>query len=822
MDLIQKKLMIKPMLKVSALTIAIFMANQSAFALQAMDEDTMRRVDGRDGVIIDTQYGSLNFDRLFWEDKAGTSTNAEVALRGYADGVSVTGANLGTTYSINAGSSGTKTGLDFNLTSRYGTIKADSFKICDNTGSCTGVETMGGLTLQSQDNLNIRLTTTDGLFNRDEAAHLELGIKNLNIYLTQKSSSLVNNQLIAKDFNFNFSGDGYVWVSDNGGFSMETRDVGNNVYLNRVNDLANSGKTKPGLNIDLLYRGGIPNSETDANKFPSVIAYTGTYPAKGVIRVGASGRATNASLVFRGVNAVGLASTPLTSPANIAGMAFAANNTEGSGTNATVIGSTGIAMRMKADLIGTGADQIKLELGHAGDNAYGVEFSKLSPLLIRKDASGTNPELTNLTGVALNTANAQFDTGDIYINLANTKRLLLPVNTTLNNARFGAGTGTLTTNADYQYQVHNAATNPNMLVTAIRGFNFDAVSRAGRFIVSNDVPITSLDHPDNAAYANQDNNTWGLGLPIYNMNGNIAVFGTKVSGAERLGLSLGLSTQGGNAAGDKTTSILLIDGASNPFDSNNPTNYYFGIRNIDMLLTADGTLGAEAGDRINIDLNNVQFVAAADMAAGYLPGSRYASACTASATVSCYAATDSFSTITLKDVIDGGNTAALKAKYQRARKDVLYGLKLKLQANPYTTVTGAITKPGFTIALVPGGNATLAQNRLSFEGGIMLKNSAIQISDPVDGSILGLDNINGQANFTNQIQVNRNNIVLNTRLDINKEGTDGATAANALRIKDVNLYPADKTTGVIGRPQRLGEIALTGGTLTSRLSITPR
>ena len=104
----------------------------------------------------------------------------------------------------------------------------------------------------------------------------------------------------------------------------------------------------------------------------------------------------------------------------------------------------------------------------------------------------------------------------------------------------------------------------------------------------------------------------------------------------------------------------------------------------------------------------------------------------------------------------------------------------------------------------------------------MLKNSAIQISDPVDGSIVGLDNINGQANFTNQIQVNRNNIMLNTRLDINKEASDGATAANALRIKDVNLYPADKTTGVIGRAQRLGEIALTGGTLTSRLTITPR
>ena len=40
-----------------------------------------------------------------------------------------------------------------------------------------------------------------------------------------------------------------------------------------------------------------------------------------------------------------------------------------------------------------------------------------------------------------------------------------------------------------------------------------------------------------------------------------------------------------------------------------------------------------------------------------------------------------------------------------------------------------------------------------------------------------------------------------------------------MRIKNINLYPA--TGGVVGSAQRLGEMAITGGTLTSKFNIVP-
>jgi hypothetical protein len=71
-------------------------------------------------------------------------------LRAYADGIAITGSNLGTTYKVNAGSdTGTgKAGVDLSIVSRYGTITANAFKICDGAGNNCG-QSPGGLTVQS-------------------------------------------------------------------------------------------------------------------------------------------------------------------------------------------------------------------------------------------------------------------------------------------------------------------------------------------------------------------------------------------------------------------------------------------------------------------------------------------------------------------------------------------------------------------------------------------------------------------------------------------------------------------------------------------------
>ncbi|WP_228731673.1 hypothetical protein, partial [Acinetobacter sp. Colony158] len=72
----------------------------------------------------------------------------------------------------------------------------------------------------------------------------------------------------------------------------------------------------------------------------------------------------------------------------------------------------------------------------------------------------------------------------------------------------------------------------------------------------------------------------------------------------------------------KSTSILLIDGGQNANDNNNPTDYYVGLRNIDMLLNGTGSMGFENG-RINVSMPKLLMAMSAQLAAGYLPGAKY-------------------------------------------------------------------------------------------------------------------------------------------------------------------------------------------------------
>ncbi|MDR9778075.1 hypothetical protein RJJ65_36685, partial [Rhizobium hidalgonense] len=175
------------------------------------------------------------------------------------------------------------------------------------------------------------------------------------------------------------------------------------------------------------------------------------------------------------------------------------------GNNATVIGSTGIAARMYAeftksgDAMLTGGGQAStLEIGGAGNNTYGFEFGELSPLVVGSPNR------------------AYFDSGNVYLNLTDTKQLLMPQNAALNAAKFGAN-GTVTSAADYTQTINNSTTNinPYALVLAIRGMDFQAISKRGRFT------STPGNAPANT-FTGGESNTWGLGLPFYNVNANLA------------------------------------------------------------------------------------------------------------------------------------------------------------------------------------------------------------------------------------------------------------------------------------------------------------
>lgn len=749
-----------------------------AYALQEMTDTELSTIEAQDGLYVNAEYDSATIGRVYWQDKAGQSDNTETTLGMYFDGVSLTktGAthstsashtgNLHTTINLDIGSSGASTGVALQSSAYFGTLKADSLKICDSTGATCG-DSYGSFAVQSQEDIVFNLTTQNGLFNKNALMNVDLGLKNLNFYLTQQAAGAINNQFIVRNFNFNFTGKGYIYVGDStetnpsyqNALVLETRDAANYIDLNKVEDVDYAGKFNAGLNIDMVYKGN--TGTTLSTKDPM-------NPVKGVLRLGASGRATNASLVVKGVDA----STILGAAYDVGGV------TAGTGVGGSLAGSQGLYMRVRADFTkhddSLGGEESTLELAHGGTNAYGVEFSNLTPLLIRTSTDLADP------AKPLNTARAYFDTGDVYFNLINSKKVQLPVNDTLNNSRLtiGSTTGNITTNADYLHLVHDGTTsNPNALAVAVRGFNFNAIARTTKFISSSDV--TGVDIPTNPAQ------NWGLGLPFYNLNANMITYGTTVSGSERLGFALGLSTEGRNTTGDKTTSIILIDGADNPLDSNNATNYYIGLRNIDMLITAYGTLGLE-NNKINLNMPKLTIAAAMELAGGYLPGSRYRSiftGCSAANEIACYAPVDSF---TKKD-------------------DVFLGVKLKLDGS-------------MNLDIVPGVD-TLAGNALSFVGNYDLKGaggdytaSTIQLVDPIDGSIIGFDNITGNIGFNNKIKINKDTIAFSYGFTFNPDKAPD----KVFRVRDINLYPAT------GNGQRLGEMVMTGGRLDTNMTFKPR
>jgi hypothetical protein len=764
----------QPTLRLTVLAMSLCAVNMSAHALQAMDESALRAVNAQDGLMLDTQYDSLNIDKLYWEDKTGVG-DADTAVRAYANNIAITGSNLGTTYKINAGSdTGTgKAGLDFSIESRYGTVSADSFALCDGAGNNCG-DSIGGLTVQSTENAVLHFITKDGLFSPTSLSSAEISLKRVNIFLTQLQSAGLQNQLIFKDFNFNFKGQGYMYVDPTAGLIIKTGLDGYGT-LDRVCELntdcsggLTAANSKPGLNIDIVTRSGA----SDFDITPSA-----TKQPKGMIRIGASGYLPSGEINIRGTDGRDAAGDA------ILGKTYSASDVAGT---ANIMGSTGLAMRVQAkfsnaNTVPSGQTATTLELGHGGNNAYALSFSNFTPLLVRKqDGGGT-----------LNIELAYFDSGNVYVNLANTKRMLLPQNTVLNDAPFLAGN--LTTANDYSQQIHgSSAANPNSVIIATRGTEFQAISRQTQFIASPDVYKDGITANDPVS-----GGSWGLGLPFYNLNSNLAIYGTKFTGtpygaaaavtdSQRLGFALAMSTEGVSADGSKTTSIMLLDGKKYGQTLNaatglrnedavngDPINYYMGIRNIDMLLTGRGSIGMENGN-INIDIPQFMLAAAGEVAVGYLPGSQYKTHGKG------YAPIDGFLSV----------------------KDVLFGLRLRM--------AGSVD-----MSMIPGGN-TLASNYIQFLGNMNLTNGAVQIVDAVDGSIIGLDDMSGRIAFNNDIKIHKDSVNFNTQFNINPN----KQAAEVLRVKSVNLYPSIGG-GNVGNAQRLGEMVFTGGRITSQLNITP-
>lgn len=66
------------------------------------------------------------------------------------------------------------------------------------------------------------LTTQDGLFSPNSQSSMTLGLNNANIYLGQLDARSQLNQLILKNFNFNFVGKGVMFIDPTRGIVLQT------------------------------------------------------------------------------------------------------------------------------------------------------------------------------------------------------------------------------------------------------------------------------------------------------------------------------------------------------------------------------------------------------------------------------------------------------------------------------------------------------------------------------------------------------------------------------------------------------------------------
>ena len=778
----QKKILL------NVLSCSILFSMQNSHAMQAMNDSDMRAVDGQDGIVADVSYGSVGFDQLYWDDKTGSSAtaNTQDSLRASLTGVKITTANANqsnVTVKMNTGSlaNGSKTGLDLDVAANLGTVQADKFTLCktsDSISTCTNAVSFGKLSIQNTANtpITMHMTTADGLFSKTGFSSLDLGIKGLDIGLSQKQDSSTYNALVMNDFNFNFGAKGYMYVDPTEGLVLRTNPVaGSGVTDIGYVDFKRDVNGKSGLNLEFMLQPNVASNGTmiSANS------------AKGVIRAGANGRMINGVLQLRGTQDT--ASTIL-----------------GVTNGNSIAGDTGLAFRLNGEFTSdrdnlSGVEATSLELGGAGNQTYGLRFANITPLLTRKNIIGTE----TTSGVALNSDHAGLSMDGIYFNLVNANQITLPTNTALTSTYLGnsVDANKLVNTNDYIQTL--STNNTPYTVLAIRGMNFSALSRRGQFIYTDANGVVS---PVSTT------TKWGLGLPIYNLNANFAfsprlsngsasgdylvaynngvIQKKPISGSERIGFSGSISTQGVSSDGSKSTSIILIDGGANANDNNNPTDYYVGLRNIDMLVNGTGSMGFENG-RINVSMPKLLMAMSAQLAAGYLPGAKYK---TCPSSSGCYASSDSFT----------------------KNYDVLAAIKLRLagQAN-FSIIPLSLTASDYN----SDGTPKEDKNALNFIGLLELdktQNNSIQLVDPIDGSTMGLDNIVGTVAFDNKIVVNSNNVGFNLGFNFNPN----KTAAEVFRVKNIDFYPS--VNGTVGSAQRLGELAITGGRLTSEMKITPR
>lgn len=757
-------------IKLNLLTLCICAANQS-YALQALNDQILSDVTGQDGISITHEASKVDIKQLNWVDPAEVGkTPIKLGLHniemktatGYNNIKTKLDFDVGTTQLAN-GTQGVGIQLSASV-SPFTATAAQIMLMC--SPNCATGETdqnLGSFKLSTISPFEVYLATTNGLFNRDSKVHLDFKLQNASISYGQN-----NQDLTLKDFNFNLSADGYLYIDETEGVVLTSKgSVGDNiVVLGRVEDKTDvhdsrvGNATNPGLNVDLRY--GSANS-THRN----------------LIRIGASGALTNGKIALN-ADQTGVAKFNTVNRVNgnvqenevVASAGYGFKNAGGLHLNVSADFT-----RAGNSLLGA-ATPTTFELGHTGTGSYAIEFSNLSPLNVR---TSTDPNS------AINSQNAYIDFGQIYINNIRTNSMGFVVNDQIKTI-LGAQ------NYELIYNPSPTGNASNMAFIAVRGLDFQAIARKARFISDNSIAVN-----------NTNEGTWGLGIPIYNLNANAAFFAKKYTNTagivkDGLGYDIAVSTDGygeDSQGNPKTTSIIVIDGAMSKHGEE--VNYYTGLRNIDSYFKANGVIGFNENE-IYIKADSLLFAANAEIAIGQLPGALY----------NCPAGVNSCA----KEVVPINNFAK--------KDDVLASIAFMLDGKGELFIIPGLEAVGGT----PQSNYlsfksnfefnTLSSTDLSNES---KKGSFISLSNTDSNgtttktSSFNLNKMQGHLGLNGKIHMQKDSVVMDNQVQFNHKALAGGQGT-AFRT-EVALSPT-------GTMQKIADIAITGGAMRSTLGITPR
>lgn len=758
-------------IKLNLLTACIYIANQS-YALEALNDQVLGNVTGQDGITITHEVSRVEVAQANWIDYS-EANKAPIKLGLHDVKITPNGNNTNIIsrldFDVGAtqlASGATGAGIQMRASvSPFTAIASKIMMVCSpNCATGEQDQNLGSLSISTVSPLEVYLATTNGLFNRNDKAHLDFKLQNASIAYGQNGQNLT-----LKDFNFNFSADGYMYIDPKDGIVLTTKSADgksdNFIDLGRVSDKntnVHSSRTgtatKPGVNIDLRYGKA---GETQGN----------------LIRLGASGALTNGKIMLN-ANQAGIANFNTVNDKKTETTKLATNGygfAEGGGLH----------MAMSADFTRAdiGKDTVSgkvpttFELGHSGTGSYAIEFSNLTRLNVRN---------SNVEGSALSTSNAYIDFGDIYINTVKTNSLGFVVNNQMKTL-LGASTNELIYNP-------SPSTSPQtMTLLAVRGMDFQAIARKARFISDNSIAVN-----DTAS------GTWGLGIPIYNLNANLGIYSkqyTNRAGLSKTGLGydLAMSTDGyrfdEKTGNSYTTSILILDGEQRTLadgSKGEEVNYYAGLRNIDSYIKAKGVIGFEDKE-IYVKADSLLIAAKAEVAIGQLPGSLY----------NCSGVC--------------GNKIVPIDNFGR-KDDVLTSIAFKLDGK------GEL----FIIPGIESTNATPDTNFLSLKANFEFnapKDSADQGSyisisneDQTDAgtnvSSINLNKIQGDLGVEARIHMQKDRVVLDNQVKFNRQAI--GSSLGKVFSAEVAMMPKS------GNMQKIADFVIPGGTMRSTLGIAPR